>query len=115
MSKQNNLKDYLTDLYEGISSKNPNASRNPQDFRAEMESLFGALDEAELEEIYKLIGSGAGESHPMLYDGEYTVIPSDKEQVLETGAKLMASDVTVEKIPYAEVTNNAGGHTATIG
>jgi hypothetical protein len=39
MSKQNNLKDYLTDLYEGISKKRPNASRNPQNFRAEIESI----------------------------------------------------------------------------
>lgn len=39
MSKQNNLKDYLTDLYEGISTKRPNASRNPQNFRAEIESI----------------------------------------------------------------------------
>lgn len=39
MSKQNNLKDYLTDLYEGISTKRPSASRNPQNFRAEIESI----------------------------------------------------------------------------
>ena len=39
MAKNNNLKDYLTDLYEGIVSKKPNASRNPQDFRAEIENI----------------------------------------------------------------------------
>lgn len=39
MSKQNNLKDYLTDLYDGISSKKPDASRNPQNFRAEIEAI----------------------------------------------------------------------------
>ena len=39
MSKQNNLKDYLTDLYEGIAVKKPGASRNPQDFRSEIESI----------------------------------------------------------------------------
>lgn len=39
MSKANNLKDYLTDLYQGIASKKPGASRNPQNFRAEIESI----------------------------------------------------------------------------
>ena len=39
MSKQNNLKDYLTDLYAGIVTKKPDASRNPQNFRAEIESI----------------------------------------------------------------------------
>ena len=39
MSKSNNLKDYLADLYQGIASKKPNASKNPQDFRAEIESI----------------------------------------------------------------------------
>jgi hypothetical protein len=39
MSKQDNLKDYLTDLYQGIASKKPNASRNPQNFRREIESI----------------------------------------------------------------------------
>lgn len=39
MSKTNNLHDYLADLYQGIASKKPNASKNPQDFRAEIEAL----------------------------------------------------------------------------
>ena len=39
MSKENNLKDYLTDLYGGIASKKPDASRNPQNFRAEIEAI----------------------------------------------------------------------------
>lgn len=46
MSKTNNLKDYLTDLYEGISSRKPDASRNPQDFRREIESI-GSSSEAD--------------------------------------------------------------------
>ena len=44
MSKQDNLKDYLTDLYEGIASRNPGASRNPQNFRAEIENIEGGGD-----------------------------------------------------------------------
>lgn len=39
MSKQNNLKDFFADLYQGIVRKKPDASRNPQDFRAEIESI----------------------------------------------------------------------------
>jgi hypothetical protein len=39
MSKENNLTDYLEDLYQGIASKKPGASKNPQDFRAEIESI----------------------------------------------------------------------------
>lgn len=44
MSKKNNLKDFLTDLYEGISSKKPGASRNPQNFRSEIESIQTGVD-----------------------------------------------------------------------
>ena len=41
MDKTNNLKEYLIDLYNGIASKKPDASRNPQDFRGEIESIQG--------------------------------------------------------------------------
>ena len=59
MSKQNNLKDYLTDLYEGIASKKPGASRNPQDFRQEIESIEGGSSgDVDLTEINTLIGEG---------------------------------------------------------
>lgn len=39
MPKNNNLQDYLKDLYEGIKSRKPDASKNPQDFRREIENL----------------------------------------------------------------------------
>jgi hypothetical protein len=39
MSKRDNLSDYFTDLYQGIKSKKPDASRNPQDFRSEIERI----------------------------------------------------------------------------
>ncbi len=45
------------------------------------------------------------------YDGEYTVIPTLENQTLATADKLMKQDVTVEKIPHYEVSNNAGGTT----
>lgn len=39
MSKKDNLSDFLVDLYQGISSKKPGASRNPQNFRSEIEQI----------------------------------------------------------------------------
>lgn len=70
MGKNNNLKDYLTDLYEGIVSKKADASRNPQNFRAEIEAIqtnkpikvsteaemTALLDTAEVGAVYFFIG-----------------------------------------------------------
>ena len=50
-----------------------------------------------------------------IYTGITTVTPSEDEQVLETYRKTMPADVVIEAIPYAEVSNLAGGLTATIG
>lgn len=44
MAKNNNLKDYLKDLYAGISTVKPSASRDPQQFRSEIESLASPED-----------------------------------------------------------------------
>ena len=55
MSKENNLKDFLADLYQGIVSKKADASKNPQDFRSEIEA----------------IETGGGESDLPVYGGEY--------------------------------------------
>lgn len=49
------------------------------------------------------------------YEGPYEVIPKTESIILETRNKLMDDDVTVYEIPYAEVSNLAGGKTATIG
>ena len=50
------------------------------------------------------------------YDGEFIVTPSaDNEQTLQTAGKYSKSNITVEKIPYAEVSNTAGGTTVIIG
>lgn len=62
MSKQNNLKDYLTDLYQGIASKKPGASRNPQNFRSEIESIKGGGDP--WDETFTLIGIPTGDDAP---------------------------------------------------
>lgn len=51
-----------------------------------------------------------------LYEGEYSIRPQPHiDTVLPTANKSMADDVTVQKIPYYETTNPAGGYTAIIG
>lgn len=49
------------------------------------------------------------------YSGPYRVTPKAREQMLYTSEKVMADDVTIEGIPYYEVTNTSGGTTAIIG
>lgn len=60
-------------------------------------------------------GGGAGDSNYEVYEGSYIVTPSVSNQTLDTANKLMQSDVIIEEIPYAEVSNNSGGKTASIG
>ena len=50
------------------------------------------------------------------YTGEYLVVPKVAEQtVLETENKTMTDNVTVERIPMYEASNDAGGNTLSIG
>lgn len=50
------------------------------------------------------------------YNGEYQVTPSTKGDItLLTSQTFVNGDVKILKIPYAEVTNDSGGSTATIG
>lgn len=49
------------------------------------------------------------------YSGAYQVVPKVVSQTLATANKLMQANVTVEEIPYAEVSNDSGGKTASIG
>ena len=49
------------------------------------------------------------------YTGSYEVTPRANEQKLHTASKIMMDDVTIKEIPYAEVTNPAGGTTVIIG
>lgn len=58
----------------------------------------------------KIIG---GDALPW-YDGPYRAIPKPTEQVLATKNKSMRDNVTVEEIPYSEVTNPSGGKTVNI-
>lgn len=49
------------------------------------------------------------------YEGNYSIVPKVSEQTMFTKDKVMLDNVTVEAIPYAEVTNNSNGYTVTIG
>jgi hypothetical protein len=50
------------------------------------------------------------------YNGGYEVIPNtNADIVLSTAQTYMDADIKVTKIPFAEVSNNSGGTTATIG
>lgn len=50
------------------------------------------------------------------YKGSYQVEPSTRNNVtLETENTFVEENIVVLQIPYAEVTNNSGGKTATIG
>ena len=50
-----------------------------------------------------------------IYTGPYEVTPAWSERMLSTGGKKLTDDISVHTIPYIEVTNPAGGITATIG
>lgn len=58
------------------------------------------------------IGKGGG-GYP-IYSGEYEVVPTFKEQQLETANKLLKNDVKIKAIPRYDVANAAGGTTVYI-
>ena len=61
-----------------------------------------------------ITATGSAESYPT-YVGTYEITPSVDEKILATENKILKQNITVNKIPYAEVTNNTGGMTVTIG
>lgn len=73
---------------------------------SELESRM-EVDFGEVQKCTELVG---GE----LYDGACTVLPKVEDQVLQTQNKIMPDNVTVKAVPYAEVSNQAGGVTVTI-
>lgn len=49
------------------------------------------------------------------YDGQTTIIPSaDKDIVLPTANRVVNKNISVLAIPYAAVSNDAGGYTVSI-
>ena len=49
------------------------------------------------------------------YKGDYEVTPKTIQQVMQTRNLIMDNDVIINKIPYSESDNSAGGTTVTIG
>ena len=43
-----------------------------------------------------------------IYPGPYRVIPKRREQILDTKYKTLTDDVTVEEVPWIEVSNPEG-------
>lgn len=52
---------------------------------------------------------------PEIYTGEYEVTPTFDTQKLLTKTKTMRDDVTIQSIPFSEVSNPQDGVTLTIG
>lgn len=53
---------------------------------------------------------------PLPYDGEYEVVSKiDWDETLNTAKKYLSRNIVVKAIPYAEVSNEYGGKTVTIG
>ena len=77
-----------------------------------MIELFVESQEFELEVEPALMVYTGGEP----YVGEYEVTPKvEQSTVLETTNKVLAKDITVQKIPQFEVSNEADGKTLIIG
>lgn len=77
-----------------------------------MIELFVESQEFELEVEPALMIYTGGEP----YVGEYEVTPKvEQSTVLETANKVLAKDITVQKVPQFEVSNEADGKTLIIG
>jgi hypothetical protein len=112
MSKKDNLHDFLEDLHEGILTKKPGASRNPQDFRSEIESIVsgGGASLAEFDGVCKVTGVPTEEDHVEFlneYDGKCKVSGVPAEDIPEgDGGNVpefdgaVSVEGTAQNIPY---------------
>ena len=78
------------------------------------EPKLTVIDEVKLTTRIPVKSAASDYTNIPVYKGEYTVIPSDNDQTLETAGKLMEQDTLIEEIPFAVVSNNSGGSTVTI-
>lgn len=119
----NQLMKLLNDLKEGAVSEediqkavNNYLTLNPVDVSGVV--IYDGeqiLTEEEKTRARANIGAISIEELPK-YAGEYIVNPSDtNDQTLETAAKFVDADITVKKIPYAELQNTSNGTTVIIG
>lgn len=49
------------------------------------------------------------------YEGEYTIKPKFKNQILETKEKRMTENMVIEQISVVKTSNTSGGNTVIIG
>lgn len=74
-----------------------------------------AVSEADEGKVLTVSGGAWMAKALPVYEGAYSITPITGDITLETAQRLMEADVVVQKIPYGEVTNSAGGVTASIG
>lgn len=72
--------------------------------------LLGSIETA-----INLVGSLSMPDGYEEYLGNYTITPSVSEQTISTEDKHLTGDITIEPIPYYEVSNEQSGQTAIIG
>lgn len=78
------------------------------------EPLKLSLDESDSQINIRIENVGSGINLPK-YDGGYDVTPTVDGTVLKTEQKVMEQDLTINAIPYFEVSNTSGGNTVYIG
>ena len=87
----------------------------------ERASLSGQLGnrnglDGELRGLVGIVEVEGGVNEEDVYTGEYEVTPkAEEDQTLPTAQKFLTKDVTVRKIQYYEMDNDAGGKTIYIG
>lgn len=88
----------------------PKLIENQKAFKSEFVEAENkiSLGFGEVQTVTELVG---GE----IYTGNYSVVPLVEPQILATKYKVLNDNVTIHEIPYAEVSNDSGGTTATIG
>lgn len=75
-----------------------------EDFKLRYGSYIATTDPQEIEQLIEK------------YKGSYHVIPQvNVDQILRTENTILEENVVVEKIPYVQTSNEAGGYTVTIG
>lgn len=84
-------------------------SESYQDFNLQFHSPSCALptEFGEIQTLTKYVGGDP-------YEGEYSVTPRTEQQTIPTKDKVMLEDVTVQAIPFYNVSNNSGGSTVYI-
>lgn len=76
----------------------------------------GLTNKINVENFENIILSISDVNDIEIYDGVYQLVPNVFDDLtLETKNKKMIDNVTVDKIPFAKVSNEAGGETVNIG